>query len=838
MDRWIRICSLAAALLLVASSAPAQVAAGFPAGWEATGQDFHPDGVWRRRARAVSSVRTDLVLRGDFAALNQPLRLRALEAPAGAGPAVQGTLRVPALLFAFQNTIVKAPFPVASYDEALFGSAPPAGRPYTLRTYYEQLSNGLFSLQGQSAGWVVLPLQESAYTGAPGSCPSRPNGNCNGIWSGAALASLQQGLAQVVAAADPQVDFGQFDNDGPDGFPNSGDDDGYIDVLMFLHAEQDGACGGAGNNHPWAHRSQLSAVTQDPSASGGTIQVRDYLIQSGVGGAGSCDVTELMAIGTAAHELGHGVGLPDLYDTSGASEGIGEWGLMGSGNYSSGLSPSRMESWSLNELGWVAVAPAATDSTYSFGAAPLADTTFVVNPVTPSLRGEYFLLENRQAAQSDTAMIRLHCLRSGAPPTCGGGMLIWHIDQQQIAGARGLNRINAGLIHGVNLIEADNLGQLRAHVNRGDAGDLYPGFAGNTGFSGGSLPAARLNLTTNGDGPETGFTIDQISQLVPGGAMSFRLLVGGHYRVAAADPAAQVRVDGTAYTVFQAQLPVGSVHQIAMDSPQLSADSRTRFSFNAWSDGGAQTHDITSAAAGDTIVAAVTREFQLSALPTGAGSIAAAPAVNLAGSFVADGSPVTLTATADPGSTFLGWSGDTAASSPTLILPMARPFTLTALFQPLLSIGSPPDRPAALMGKPYSDALVATGGSGGYAWSLSAGALPPGLSLSAGGTVSGIPTAAGSYQFTATVTSGGQSLSQAFTVQVGTPALASQAVVAQLLAGSGPLSADDLRYLDLLGNRNGSFDLGDFLAWVDVTGAPGAIAELTAARSRAAGAAP
>src|SRR5438552_11227987 len=46
-----------------------------------------------------------------------------------------------------------------------------------------------------------------------------------------------------------------------------------------------------------------------------------------------------------------------LYSTDGSSEGIGEYGLMGSGNYTTGLSPSRMDAWSLNELGWVTLAP-------------------------------------------------------------------------------------------------------------------------------------------------------------------------------------------------------------------------------------------------------------------------------------------------------------------------------------------------------------------------------------------------------------------------------------------------------------------------------------------------
>ena len=45
-------------------------------------------------------------------------------------------------------------------------------------------------------------------------------------------------------------------------------------------------------------------------------------------------------------------------------------------------------------------------------------------------------------------------------------------------------------------------------------------------------------------------------------------------------------------------------------------------------------------------------------------------------------------------------------------------------------------------------------------------------------------------------------------------------IVAQLLNGSSALTAAQLGDLDQLGNGNGGFDLGDFLAWVQATGAP------------------
>ena len=55
------------------------------------------------------------------------------------------------------------------------------------------------------------------------------------------------------------------------------------------------------------------------------------------------------------------------------------------------------------------------------------------------------------------------------------------------------------------------------------------------------------------------------------------------------------------------------------------------------------------------------------------------------------------------------------------------------------------------MSAPFEALLAATGGTGTYTWSLTSGALPPGLTL-ADGAIAGTPTTAGIYRFTATVT--------------------------------------------------------------------------------------
>jgi len=59
-----------------------------------------------------------------------------------------------------------------------------------------------------------------------------------------------------------------------------------------------------------------------------------------------------------------------------------------------------------------------------------------------------------------------------------------------------------------------------------------------------------------------------------------------------------------------------------------------------------------------------------------------------------------------------------------------------------------PSLPAATERQAYAASLTATGGDPLYAWSVSSGSLPPGLSLNASsGTIAGTPTAAGRWSF-------------------------------------------------------------------------------------------
>lgn len=69
---------------------------------------------------------------------------------------------------------------------------------------------------------------------------------------------------------------------------------------------------------------------------------------------------------------------------------------------------------------------------------------------------------------------------------------------------------------------------------------------------------------------------------------------------------------------------------------------------------------------------------------------------------------------------------------------------------------SPASLPEGAVDAAYSETLGASGGTGPYTFAVTSGSLPPGLGLSAGGTISGTPTLRGSYSFDVTATDASQ----------------------------------------------------------------------------------
>jgi hypothetical protein len=102
-------------------------------------------------------------------------------------------------------------------------------------------------------------------------------------------------------------------------------------------------------------------------------------------------------------------------------------------------------------------------------------------------------------------------------------------------------------------------------------------------------------------------------------------------------------VDGTNYTAPAAfAWAPDSSHLISTTSPQLSGDGHSRYLFDSWSDGGAQSHSITAPLAGATNTAKFATNYLLdiTVTPPAAATVTAVPL----GPWYAPGQLVSLTA--------------------------------------------------------------------------------------------------------------------------------------------------------------------------------------------------
>jgi immune inhibitor A len=108
--------------------------------------------------------------------------------------------------------------------------------------------------------------------------------------------------------ANPDVNFAPYDNDG----------NGFVDAFIVVHAGP--GAEETGNEGTSGLTSGCSPVARSTLTAHRSFA---YLT-----------IPEDSKIGVCAHELGHLIfGWPDLYDTDGSSEGLGNWCLMGGGSW-------------------------------------------------------------------------------------------------------------------------------------------------------------------------------------------------------------------------------------------------------------------------------------------------------------------------------------------------------------------------------------------------------------------------------------------------------------------------------------------------------------------------
>ncbi len=276
-------------------------------------------------------------------------RLTTVSAPLAPNLAVTGTLNVPVLLGYFQGQgTPTSPITQAQLQTQFFGANPNG----SVSDYYTEVSYDQFTIGGTVYAWTQLTQDVNHYAGqSQGLVPND--------------AHTGQLIKELLDARDGGINFAQFDNDGPDGVPNSGDDDGYVDVLCVVHSFRGAECGFTNRiaSHSWLYSAWPDGgnqpyTTNDARVGGGFIKIDDYNITPAV----SCDDaqgTKANEIGTLCHELGHGLGLPDLYGYDPVTKaptgekGAGDWSLMATGNWNTPAKPAHFDAWCKMELGWL-----------------------------------------------------------------------------------------------------------------------------------------------------------------------------------------------------------------------------------------------------------------------------------------------------------------------------------------------------------------------------------------------------------------------------------------------------------------------------------------------------
>ncbi|MFF3211343.1 immune inhibitor A domain-containing protein [Streptomyces sp. NPDC002886] len=274
------------------------------------------------------------------------------------------------------STAWRKDFNRAYFQDLYFGTGKGKN---SLKTYYEKTSSGRYSVDGEVADWVKVPYNEARY--GSNYCGQS---NCANVWDTVkdgvtAWAEGQKKAGKTDAQIKAQLaQYDLWDRYDFDGDGNFNEPDGYIDHFQIVHAGEDESAGGGvqGTNALWAHRwyaygTEAGKNGPANNKAGGTqigntgIWVGDYTMQPENGG-----------LGVFAHEYGHDLGLPDLYDTSGGGENsVGFWSLMSAGSWlgngkdSIGDLPGDMTAWDKFQLGWLNYdkAKAATKSTHKLG---------------------------------------------------------------------------------------------------------------------------------------------------------------------------------------------------------------------------------------------------------------------------------------------------------------------------------------------------------------------------------------------------------------------------------------------------------------------------------------
>lgn len=227
-------------------------------------------------------------------------------------------------------------------------------------------------------------------------------------------------LTEAVKKADGDIDFSKYDSDG----------NGKVDMVYVFYAGT-GASTSGNNDDIWPSCWYSTYISTDDGKSinviGAANELRVYADESPTG-------KNLRAgIGTTCHEISHGLGLPDLYNTGKpknpetgqidySNGGPEDWDLMDGGeNLYNGMWPCIYTAWERDVMGWIDVEDLTepTDITIY----PLDDPEGrgkayrITNPANPN---EYYIIENNFSDAWNTYQSK----------TYGSGLMIYHLNSQ------------------------------------------------------------------------------------------------------------------------------------------------------------------------------------------------------------------------------------------------------------------------------------------------------------------------------------------------------------------------------------------------------------------------